>query len=150
MVIFDHTYPDFKREFQGLKPYFMPKLPIPLPTKEEMKLIRESMFSPHDIFFIPIARVAISVFVSDVIWIQSVGNYVKFHTYNGPVLSTFTMKELIDKLPDKKFCRVSRSIIVNVAWVSWFDKDQTVLMNGMAFGFGEGGKKRLVERINLL
>jgi DNA-binding LytR/AlgR family response regulator len=128
----------------------MPKLPIPLPSKEEMKIIRDSMFSPNETLFIPIARAAISVFVCDVIWIQSIGNYVKFHTYNGPVLSIFSMKELIERLPDKKFCRVSRSIIVNVAWVAWFDKDQVVLLNGQDFGFGEGGKKRLIEVINLL
>lgn len=128
----------------------MNKLPIPQPTKEEMKLMRESMFSPAESIFIHLVRSAVSVFVCDVIWIQSIGNYVKFHTYNGPILSIFTMKELMNRLPDGKFSRVSRSIIVNVMWVSWFDKDQVVLMNGLAFGFGQDGKRNLIERIKLL
>lgn len=123
---------------------------IPHPNKEELKAIRDSLFSADSIIFLPVGRAVVSVFATDIIWIESVANYAKFHTYDKYILSPFSMKDLMEKLPDKKFCRVSRSIIVNVAWVSWFDKDQAVLLNGMAFGFGEDGKKRLMEMVTIL
>lgn len=118
----------------------MKKPAIPHPNKEELKAIRDSLFSADNILFLPVGRTIVSVFESDIIYIESVANYAKFHTYDKYILSPFAMKDLINKLPAEKFVRVSRSAIINVSWISWFDKDQVVLMNGTAVGFGEGGK----------
>lgn len=117
---------------------------------EEIGLFRNSLFSATHFVFIPVGRSFVRVFLCDIIWIESKENYVKFHTYNGSVLSLFSMKMVMNKLPGTQFSRVNRSVIVNIAWVAFFDKDGVTLINGLAFSFGEGGKKRLSERINLL
>lgn len=128
----------------------MRKPAIPHPNKDELRVIRDNLFSADSIIFLPVGRAIVSVFSSDIIWVESVANYAKFHTYDQYILSPFTMKDLIDKLPADRFVRVSISAIINVSWISWFDKDQIVLMNGMALGFGEGGKNRLSGKINIL
>lgn len=127
----------------------MRKLNIPQVTQEEIKRIRDSILAAKEVFFVPVGRTAVSIIPSDIVWIESAANYAKIHTYNRDILSLFSIKDLINKLPSDKFVRISRSTIVNIQWISWFDKEQVVLLNGIALGFGEDGKKRLIESIIL-
>jgi DNA-binding LytR/AlgR family response regulator len=54
----------------------------------------------------------IRLFYDDILWIEAMENYVVIMTYNQKHTIHFTMKALLNKLPEDKFVRVHRSYIV--------------------------------------
>jgi two-component system LytT family response regulator len=55
--------------------------------------------------------------VSEIIWIESAGNYVHLHTKEQKHLVRQTMKNLQDRLDPNQFARVHRTAIVNLSFV---------------------------------
>ena len=51
---------------------------------------------------------------SDIDWIEAADNYVNLHVGNEAHLHRETLTALAERLPPKKFMRISRSTIVNV------------------------------------
>lgn len=50
-----------------------------------------------------------------ILFIEGSGNYVKIHSETQtPLVVLYTLSDLIKKLPDKGFCRVHKSYVVNV------------------------------------
>jgi len=55
--------------------------------------------------------------VSEIVWIESAGNYVHLHTRDQKHLVRQTMKNLQDRLDPNQFARVHRTAIVNLSFV---------------------------------
>lgn len=118
--------------------------------KNDIQLIRQTIFTATQYIFIPVERSFLRLFLCDIIWIEAAGSYVKFHTFHGVYLSLFNLKGAMNRLPMDKFTRINQSVIVNIIWVDWFDKDQVLLSNELSFGFGKDGKKDLIEKVYIL
>lgn len=125
----------------------MKKIPL---HKDDIQLILQTIFSATQYIFIPVERSFLRLFLCDIIWIEAAGSYVKFHTFHGIYLSLFNLKGAMNRLPADKFSRINQSVIINIIWVDWFDKDQMILANGLPFGFGKDGKKDLIQKIYIL
>ncbi len=54
-----------------------------------------------------------------------------------------SMDDLIQKLPDKYFCRMHRSYVVNLAYISRFNKDSLLLKTGITIPVGLTYKNNL-------
>ncbi len=55
----------------------------------------------------------IKINFSDILYVESLGDYLKIHIHNQKsVVARMTMKNILDKLPTKEFIRVHRSFIV--------------------------------------
>ena len=68
---------------------------------------------------------------NDIIYIESVGDYIRLHLKDGSKLTTlFTLKNMETELPQKNFMRVHRSYIVNIDYVSSFARGKIYLSNG--------------------
>jgi two-component system LytT family response regulator len=68
---------------------------------------------------------------NDIIYIESVGEYIRLHLKDGSKLTTlFRLKNMETELPQKKFMRVHRSYIVNIDYVSSFARGKIYLSNG--------------------
>lgn len=50
----------------------------------------------------------------EIFWIESEGNYVNLHSYQGSYLYRSPLTALFEELKDKKFIRVHRSVLLNV------------------------------------
>ena len=56
--------------------------------------------------------------MSDILYIEGSGNYIKVHTQNDkPLIVLDKLTELLEKLPQKQFIRVHKSFIVNISYV---------------------------------
>jgi two-component system LytT family response regulator len=66
---------------------------------------------------IRVRRRLFSLEVSDIIWIQGASQYSRLHTKNGEYLLSRTLASLECELDPKRFFRIHRSAIVNVAHV---------------------------------
>lgn len=68
---------------------------------------------------------------SDIIYIESVGEYVRLHLVNAPAITTlFRLKNMESALPSNRFMRVHRSYIVNLSHVSGYSRSRVMLDNG--------------------
>lgn len=65
--------------------------------------------------FLRIDYSLVKLSIDDIVYVESMDNYLKIHTRNGkPLLVRMSMKAIADKLPEQKFMRVHRSYIVSV------------------------------------
>lgn len=92
--------------------------------------------------------------VSEIVYVQSDGDYVHIFTLTGKYLKEQTMKYFEESLPSAQFVRVHRSYIVNVqaiARVELYDKQnqQLTLKNGHQIKASQAGYKLLRSRLNL-
>ncbi|MFN9597322.1 MAG: response regulator [Bacteroidota bacterium] len=64
------------------------------------------------------------VHTADILFLQSEDNYVSLH-FSGDrkIICRSTMTEILERLPEPLFCRISRSHIVGVSHVSRFNTD---------------------------
>lgn len=67
---------------------------------------------------------------SDIIYVESVGEYVRMHLAGGSSVTTlFRLKNMESALPSGRFMRVHRSYIVNLAHVSGYARGRVYLDN---------------------
>ena len=98
-------------------------------TKAKNMMSEESKKESSDGIFIKSSSSSfIRLFYDDILWIEAMENYVVITTYEHRHTIHFTMKALLDKLPDKKFVRVHRSYIVNKSRIERID-DNMIVMN---------------------
>jgi two-component system, LytTR family, response regulator len=74
--------------------------------------------------------------IKSIIYIQSAGDYTELFTYNGiSGLTLKSMKEWDNRLPEKYFCRIHRSTIINMEYVDsleeWFNYSYKVFIKGI-------------------
>lgn len=86
--------------------------------------------------------------VGEINWIESSGNYVKFHLDEGTHMVRGTLKILEEKLNPQRFIRIHRSHIVNISMVKvikpWFSGDSKVkLKNGKILKMSRNYKEAL-------
>ena len=68
---------------------------------------------------------------NDIIYIQSIGNYIKiFTTSNSKAfLAYFTLKNLLKELPTHLFSQTHKSYLVNQNFIKFIKKDKIILEN---------------------
>lgn len=85
--------------------------------------------------------------VSQILYIQSADNYSQITFYlRGEVvqaLQTYTMKEWEQILQEQGFCRISRFVIVNYAYVEDIQKTSLIMEDSMRFNIPNGKVRRL-------
>ncbi len=68
---------------------------------------------------------------ADIIFVESVGEYVRLHLTNAPAITTlFRLKNMENALPADRFMRVHRSYIVNLSHVTGYSRSRVMLDNG--------------------
>lgn len=67
---------------------------------------------------------------ADIIYIESVGEYVRLHLTSGSsIMSLFRLKNMESALPSNRFMRVHRSYIVNLSHVTGYARGRVYLDN---------------------
>ncbi len=125
--------------------------------KIETEAVAEISEEPKEV----IERIAIKirqkievVLVSDILFIQSEGDYTMIHTANNRFLKEQTMKYFELHLPANLFVRIHRSYIVNVLAISkveLFEKQtyRITLKNGVQIKASAAGYKLLKNTLSL-
>ena len=68
---------------------------------------------------------------ADIIFVESVGEYVRLHLVSGQkIMTLLRLKNMESALPSDKFMRVHRSYIVNLGHVTGYARGQVYLDNG--------------------
>ena len=68
---------------------------------------------------------------ADIIYLESVGEYVRLHLTNGSTITTlFRLKNMESLLPERKFMRIHRSYIINLSHLTSFTRGKVYLSCG--------------------
>jgi DNA-binding LytR/AlgR family response regulator len=67
------------------------------------------------------------LFIQNIKYIESDGNYVTFYTDKGPVLARYKISEVLELLPKEYFIRIHRSYIVGLKHIETIKKHGVVI-----------------------
>jgi DNA-binding LytR/AlgR family response regulator len=78
---------------------------------------------PNHVYF-KVSGKLLKVNYQELLYAQSIKDYILLHSTQGRYLTHMTMKNLIELLPESEFLRVHRSYLVNKNKISSISKDQ--------------------------
>ena len=86
------------------------------------------------------------MFYKDILYIESMKEYVAYHTEKGRTLSLNSLKKLQQELPSDKFMRIHKSHIVNIDLVSALEGNM-VHLGDKRLPIGSSYKEEVMKRI---
>jgi DNA-binding LytR/AlgR family response regulator len=85
----------------------------------------------------------------DILYIESMGDYVKFVLPDKKYVSHNTIKNLEEKINPGVFLKIHRSYIVNLKKVQNI-KDNTLVINGLELPISKANRAEVVRRLNVI
>lgn len=84
----------------------------------------------------------------DILYIESLDDYLIVHFENQPKLTTkMSLKAILEKLPKEDFIRIHRSYILPVHKITSF-QNKVVFINNLTFPIGETYRNNVIFRLN--
>lgn len=85
---------------------------------------------------------------SDIVYVESIKNYVIIYTEEGKMITYLTMKEMEAALPPEKFFRVHKSYLVNSEKISTVNGVNILLQKNLLVPLGQKYKTAIQNYIN--
>jgi len=117
--------------------------------KEEVSAFSET----SDEIFIKKNSVLVRLKYDDILFVEALENYVIVTTYNEKFTIHFTMKSILNRLPEKKFKRVHRSYIININTIKGIEDNSIIIEleeGKKLIPIGKSYKENLMNDINLI
>jgi DNA-binding LytR/AlgR family response regulator len=87
------------------------------------------------------------IHLQDILYIESLKEYVRYHTTQGRIIELNSLKRLEEELPQAQFMRVHRSYIVALSKVHHYQNSKLHLENDHILPVGRTYKKHISERL---
>ena len=100
-------------------------------------------------FFIKTEGKFIRLNYQDILYIESLGDYVKYFTDSKFYLTHSTLKAVEEKMKTKYFMKVHRSYIVNLNKIKDI-QDNSIVINGKVIPISKSMKPEVMGRINVV
>lgn len=127
--------------------------PIKIPRFQQaiQKIINKNIkpSNDHDSIFIKVDGKHVKIELKDILFIENVGDYVKFKMNEKSFIVHSTLKRLIQKLPQKKFMKVHRSFIINLDKIVDIEENSLLIQDHL-IPVSRANKAPLMERLNLI
>jgi DNA-binding LytR/AlgR family response regulator len=85
----------------------------------------------------------------DILYIESMGDYVKYFTPDKHYLTHSTLKAVEEKMDSKNFMKVHRSFIVNLRKINDI-QDYSLVIGGKVIPISKSLKPDIIDRINVV
>lgn len=95
----------------------------------------------------------VRILYSEILWIEAMENYVNIHTPDDKHTIHFTMKAMMQKLPDDIFRRVHRSFIVNLNKIKAIEDNMIIISTktgNQAIPIAKSYKDDLMDNLNII
>ncbi len=87
--------------------------------------------------------------INDIIFIESVGEYVRLNLRNGSSITTlYRLKNMESELPQTQFTRIHRSYIVNMAEVQGYSRVKITISNQTELPIGDSYRESLIAKLD--
>lgn len=83
--------------------------------------------------------------LNDILYVESVGDYVTIHTTEKKITCLQTLKEFFRQLPEHQFCRVHKSYIVGLSKINYLEGN-VIKMNGAEIPIGKVFKENFLQK----
>jgi DNA-binding LytR/AlgR family response regulator len=139
------TYKRFLEAIQKVQKAEPPAAPAPSPGPAA------SSSTPQDseFLFIKAEDKLIKLKKDDILFLESMRDYVKFITPAKSYLTYATLKSMEEKLNGANFLKVHRSYIVNINKIDDI-RGNTIYLQGQQVPIGKGHREDLAARLNIL
>ncbi|MEO0469241.1 MAG: LytTR family DNA-binding domain-containing protein [Bacteroidota bacterium] len=87
--------------------------------------------------------------LTEILWIEALGDYVQIYTPGKRYTVNTTMKSIVSRLPEQEFMRVHRSFIVRLDRISSIE-DNTIVAGDKLIPVGKSYRSSLSTRLNLI
>lgn len=85
--------------------------------------------------------------ISDILYIEGMGDYRRIVTSHKKIMTLQTFQELSDILPKEKFCRVHNSFIVTISKIKKIERNR-IIINEMYIPISNSYSKDFYNKIN--
>jgi DNA-binding LytR/AlgR family response regulator len=99
--------------------------------------------------FVKVDSRFIKLKIQDIFFLESMGDYVVFHTENEKHTVHTTLKKIEEKLPADLFLKVHRSFVVNLKKIVDIE-DNSLVINDKVIPISRTHKPQLFKKINIL
>lgn len=86
--------------------------------------------------------------VNDIVYIQAEEHMLTYVTVKEKYQVWNSLTSAADALPSKQFFRLSRSVVINLAYVKGLSKDNVMMKDGPSFPLPRGGKRQFIEAMD--
>jgi DNA-binding LytR/AlgR family response regulator len=112
-------------------------------NSEQVKL------SEDEFIFIRDSNIVRRLKLSEILYVEAMGDYVKLHTAQKYFAIHATMKEVEQRLPSSRFLRVHRSFIAAIDKIDTI-QEGTLIINGKPVPVADAYRAALNKRLNVL
>jgi DNA-binding LytR/AlgR family response regulator len=112
-------------------------------NSEQVKL------SEDEFIFIRDSNIVRRLKLSEILYVEAMGDYVKLHTAQKYFAIHATMKEVEQRLPSSRFLRVHRSFIAAIDKIDTI-QEGTLIINGKPVPVADAYRAALNKRMNVL
>jgi DNA-binding LytR/AlgR family response regulator len=139
MVIFTTAYPDFAlKGFELdildylLKPISFERFLKAVHKARDLKILQQQATDNQtvnqlDFFFVKCDNKFEKVFYNELLYVESLQNYVILHTQAKKIITYLTLKSLEDTLPENQFIKVHKSYLVALAKIEQIEGNQIII-----------------------
>lgn len=129
----------------------------PVPYQRFMKAVEKAIhileysseLSLGNYLFVKTDRIIRRVFISDIICLEALENYVRLHAASDRLVTRSTLKTILSKLPGGKFAQIHKSFVVNLMHISAVMSDSVQLDNGTELPLSKIYKDSFLQSLNL-
>jgi len=119
-----------------------------LNEKETALPLQEGKDKNDNYIFVKSDYKAVKIRFNEIIYIESLQKYVRFHLKEKKVMSLMSLTALLEILPDKQFFRCQKSFIVNLNAIDGIDGNQLILSSGEQIPVSKTIKAELIRIID--
>lgn len=141
MESYDHGVVDYL-----LKPINLPRFITATERYFELSPGREPEKESQSFIMVKTGGVNTRIELDDILYAQSLGNFIRICTLQKTYIVSLTTSELEDTLPDDQFLRIHKSFIVSLNKINDYGKD-TVTINDLKMPVGITYRQKLYERL---
>ena len=117
-------------------------------TKNEPKTVSETNIVTNFIF-VRADRKMIKINFNDIIYIESLSDYIKIHTPKETITTRETIKNIETKLPSASFLRIHRSYIVSISKITSYT-NEFIELHKKALPISRSYKESILEKLKKL
>lgn len=136
-----------------VKPVTLPRFMVAVERAKEINDSRDKKIGASegdsDHIFVRSNSALTKIKLSDILYVQALGDYVKIFSGNKHNLVHSTLKSMEEKLDPFKFFRLHRSYIVSLDHIEKIEENE-VRIGQHSIPIGEQYKKELLKKLNLL
>lgn len=152
-IIFTTAYREYAVEGFDLQAvdYLLKPISLERLMKALQKFYKETTTKPiskkeSSFTFFRSERKMIKVNFKDILYIESIGDYLKIHTQKEVIVTRETMTMVLEKIPTYLFMRTHRSFIVAIEKISSFTNEHIVIAK-KAIPISRSYRDRVIEQL---